>query len=170
MRQCFKPGFPGGATGIEPDRLLLIVVIPVAMTRHTEGEKRRQDGEAHIVERVVDRPQKQLDIAAASTRRERCLGRTGGDGKHGALAAKKTAIIAFRPAVKQAVDEDPIEPALENRRLCVPPERKLEDDQVRALDTRDLAANVGGKCALLASMALLGKCREMRRVEAIRIV
>jgi hypothetical protein len=66
-------------------------------------------------------------------------------------------VLEALPArVDLAVDEHPVEPALEHGRRQVPPHRVLQDQQVRLLQPGDLGGDIGRQLGRLRSVPLLG--------------
>jgi hypothetical protein len=98
------------------------------------------------------------------------LGSGAGEGEQGALAGERAAL---EPAarggvglhlVREAAREDPLAPALHDRRLAVQPERELKQDQVGPEQLRLLGRDVGRGRAGIVSRLLLERDLEEVRV------
>ncbi len=77
----------------------------------------------------------------------------GGDDQHGALARQRafseavapTLIAMLADAIGETIGVHPIDPALEDRRHGVPPERKLQDQGVGPQQILDLSRDIFGQ-------------------------
>lgn len=106
---------------------------------HTIGDERRQDIEAGIEEDpVIDREQQVVDRAVNPSRGIMLFPTARRHDQHRASACKcpfaetvspmRVAMLA--DAIGEAIGIYPIDPALEDRRHRIPPERKLKDERV----------------------------------------
>jgi len=120
------------------------------------GDERRQHGIADIGEREIDRPQQEIDVAAAAVEGVGLRARADGHGDHGALADEPAVLEALLAGVDLAVDEDAIEPPLQHRRRQVPPHRILQDQQIRVIEPADLGGHGLRDRAALRGVTLLG--------------
>lgn len=59
--------------------------------------------------------------------------------------------------MESAIDEDAIHPSLQDGRWPVPPERQVQDQQIRTLQCGDLAGDLRREYALARRAALLGQ-------------
>ncbi len=125
------------------------------MPLDSEGHGGRQDVEAHVVKRIMGRPENRLDIPSAGTGSERDFRGAGRNGAHRLPAAKATPVMTHRAGVEASIDKNPVKPTLENSRSAVPPDRKLCHHQVRTLQPRSFSPDVVGQCARAQGVTLL---------------
>lgn len=88
----------------------------------------------------------------------------------GPPAAQAASVVPFPAAVDDAVDEDAVNPTLENRRQSEPVERKLQDEAVAPLELLDLRCDIAGQPAIGHRMALLDVVADMLRIQWVREV
>jgi hypothetical protein len=118
----------------------------------------------------MDRPEQQVDVAAAAVV---VIGRgagADGDRQHRAPADEAAVLEPLLAGVDRAIDEHPVDPALQHRRRQVPPHRILQDQEVGAVEVLDLALHRIRNRRFGGGVALLPLHVEALRVQALPIV
>jgi hypothetical protein len=158
--------------GAEPRRQGLLVALQPCRNRvrigileaalDAVGDEGRQHAVAHVVQREVHR--------VAPVVGEGRLGAARGHRDHGAATGEVAFVVTHAAGVEPAVDQDPVEPALEDGRHGVPPHGVLEEQEVGALELVDLGPDLGAGGALLPGVALFRLGAEPVRILHVREV
>ena len=141
-----------------------------AVPLNAEGHEGRQDMKAHVMEGIVCRPENPPDVPAPGTRAESGFRGSGCHGAYRLPAAEISAVVSHGTGVQASIHEDPIEPSLQDGRMAVPPDRELEHDQVRALQSPDLPLDIHGQRFGCKCISLLTQGRENGGIRAVSVV
>ena len=134
------------------------------------GDKRPEHREADIGQGEIHRPQEKFDVTAAAVERIGFHARADRQREHRPLAREPSVLEPLVARVDLPVDEDPVEPPLQDRRRKVPPHRVLRDQQIRPVEAIDFGRDDGRQGALGGGVTLLGLDVEPGAVQRRRIV
>ena len=104
----------------------------------------------------MDRPQHQVDIAAAPIERIGLAARADRHRKNRALAHEAAVLPSLLARVALAISEHTVEPALHHRRRHVPPHRILQDDEIGFVQPREFVGHRPRQGSPRAGVALFG--------------